>query len=167
MKLEWMGEYRDLINHTIRTYNTYAHYYTKRGSFGTEALFSLSEIQVIEYILENEEENLPMVEVARHLGLSASSFSRLVKKLTEEGFLEKYYLNNNRKNIIVKVSDYGKKIYDQYSKHVYENVFKDVFKLYDKIPKKYWPILMEISDWGAYTPPTLEDKVENILEKVQ
>ena len=71
-----MGEYRDLINHTIRTYNTYAHYYTKRGSFGTEALFSLSEIQVIEYILENEEENLPMVEVARRLGLSASSFSR-------------------------------------------------------------------------------------------
>lgn len=166
MKLEWMGEYRDLIDHRIRTLNTYARYYTKQGTFGTEAVFSLSEIQVVEYILENEEENLPMVEVARRLGMSASSFSRLVKKLTKEGFLEKYYLNNNKKNIIVKVSDYGKKIYDQYARHVYENIFKDVFRLYDQIPKKYWPTLIKIYDTGAYAPPTLEDQIENVLIKI-
>ena len=167
MKLEWMGEYRELVSSNIRSMNAYAHYFTYRSSFGTDAFFSLSEIQVIEYILENEELNLPMGQVAARLGISVSNFSRIVKKLTGEGFLEKYYLNGNRKNIIIKVSEFGRKTYNQYANFVYEGLFKRMFALYDSIPKEYWSTLIEISNLGAQLPPSIETPSENVFEKIE
>lgn len=166
MKLEWLGEYRGLVEHNIKGLNAYVHYYNKPGAFGTDTIFSLAEIQVIEYILENEERKLPMGAIASRLGVSPSTFSRIVNRLTGKGLLEKYYLNSNKKNIIVKVSDYGKAVYKDYSMCVYEKIFKHVFELYDKIPREYWPIIMEIDDLLARIPPTVELPQEDSWERI-
>ena len=55
MKLAWMGEYRDVVEKLIRYCNIYAAVYKKEAYRGTDVKISYSQIQVVEYLLENEE----------------------------------------------------------------------------------------------------------------
>lgn len=81
MKLDWLGEYRLLMEKIIKCANTYARTYRKKMSYGTDILISLAEIQVLEYILENEEKYQNMAEIALRLGVSSSAFSKNVKQM--------------------------------------------------------------------------------------
>ena len=55
MKLEWMGEYRDVVEALIRYCNVYAHVYNREKLHHEGVTYSYSQIQVLEYLLENEE----------------------------------------------------------------------------------------------------------------
>mgnify|MGYP007101998053 FL=1 len=61
MKLEWMGEYREVVEALIHYCNIYA------GVYRTEKLqyqgisYSYAQIQVLEYLLENEEDRKSVV----------------------------------------------------------------------------------------------------------
>jgi len=79
MKLEWLGEYRDFVEKMIKFGNAYANRYQKERYYGSEIRFSPSQLQTMEYILENEERNQNMAEVAARLGISPSAFSKNVK----------------------------------------------------------------------------------------
>lgn len=135
--MEWLSEYRDLIEKVIRFGNAYALRYKKPFSITNEISLSAAEIQVIEYILENEERKESMCELAKRLGISASSFTKLSAKLTDMGLLEKYHLGNNKKNIIILASDYGKKVYEAYSEEAYRTWMSNVEELLSGIPKEY------------------------------
>ena len=137
MKLEWMGEYRILVEKMVKFGNIYAACYQKESSFATQSVFSPAQLQVMEYILENEEKNQSMVEIATRLGISPSAFSKNVKRMEEKGLLEKYHTAHNRKNIIIKASQQGKEVYQAYSRHALENIFAPVFQVLDTIPKEY------------------------------
>ena len=58
MKLEWMEPHRSLIEKMIRCGNIYAYTFHKQRSFGTESMFSASQIQTLEYIIETMENGL-------------------------------------------------------------------------------------------------------------
>lgn len=60
MKLEWMGEYRDIVEQLIKYCNVYAAVYKKEEFMGTDIPISYAQIQIIEYLLENEELHLNM-----------------------------------------------------------------------------------------------------------
>lgn len=107
MKLEWMGEYRDFVEKMIKYGNAYATRCQKEHYFGSEILFSPSQLQTMEYILESEDQHQSMVEIAARLGVSPATFSRNVKRMVEKGLLEKYHLEGNRKTVIVKVSPWA------------------------------------------------------------
>ena len=64
MKLEWMGEYRDFVEKMIKYGNAYATRCQKEHYFGSEILFSPSQLQTMEYILESEDQHQSMVEIA-------------------------------------------------------------------------------------------------------
>lgn len=139
MKLEWMDEYRDVVEQLIKYANRYAAVYTKEWCMGTEIPISYAQIQVIEYLLENEELNQNMSEIAGRLGISNSAFSKLVVKLEAKGLLEKFHTSINKKDVIVRVTDYGHGIYQQYVAYIYSWHFSKMFEAGKRIPREYLP----------------------------
>ena len=99
MQLEWLGKYRAFIESLIFYVNIYGQVYTSQGFHDTSVPCSVAQIQVLEYILENEEKNQKMAEVANRLGISPSAFSKNVKKMEEKGLLERYRSVNNHQSL--------------------------------------------------------------------
>lgn len=137
MKLEWMGAYRGLLEKLIRYCNVYASVYKEEVDYGLTEPFSFAQIQVLEYLLENEELNQNMSTIACRLGISLSTFSKMVSKLVDKGLLEKFYLEGNRKNIVVRVSTKGRELYGEYAQRVLEQHFSHMFEMLDTIPEDY------------------------------
>ena len=75
MKLEWMGRYREMVQYLIRFSNRYSAIKTKEA-MGDDIPYSFEQIQVIEYLLENEELQLNMRGVADRLGVRPSAFTK-------------------------------------------------------------------------------------------
>ena len=137
MRLDWMGEYRELLEKLIRYCNVYAAVYKKEQMTELGIPFTLSEIQVLEYLLENEERNENLSVIALRLGIALSSFSKLVTALEKKGLLEKYYLEGNKKNIVIRVSALGRQLYDSYACHILEHHFSPMFEVLKEIPPEY------------------------------
>ena len=53
MKLEWLGRYREMVQYLMRFSNRYSAIKTKEA-MGDDIPYSFEQIQVIEYLLENE-----------------------------------------------------------------------------------------------------------------
>lgn len=140
MQLEWMGEYREVVESLMHYCNVYASVYKKEQTHGTEVSFSYTQIQVLEYLLENEELNQNMSCIATRLGITFSTFSKLVNKLEAKGLLEKYYLEGNKKNIVVRVSDLGRRVYAVYSEEILKSHFAGMFECLKEIPPEYLPV---------------------------
>lgn len=133
MILDWMGNHRALIEKIIKYGNAYSNTYKLQRSYGTDVMFSAAQIQTLEYILEAEDQDEKMSEMAARLGVSRSTFSKNVKNLMEKGLLEKYHLSGNRKDIYVKPSAKGREVYANYTAFVRELCFDEVFKYADTI----------------------------------
>ena len=149
MKLEWLGEYRGLTEKIIKFGNAYAKMYKIENDYATIVNFSSPELQVMEYILENEELHQNMAEIASRLAMTPSSFSKNVAKMVDKGLLEKYHTTRNKKDVIIQVTDLGRDAYKEYVECVYEVSFKDMFALLDKIPKEYIDIFAQVLDIAA------------------
>lgn len=137
LKLEWLGEEREIMESLFLWSNNYANGYKKPFAINDNYCLSASEIQVIEYLLENEEMQLNMAGVAKRLGISKSSFTLQVTKLEQIGLLKKYYQEGNKKNLIVLVTDEGKQLYDEYSKKMTYIWKSTVLDPLDSIPMEY------------------------------
>ncbi len=111
MKLEWMGENREIVRGLMRYANLYAHNQADRFSSGEGAALSAQEWQTLECILEFEGENYNMATLAEKLGIPASNFSKYVKTLVEKGLVERYKRADNRKEIILLPSEAGRELY--------------------------------------------------------
>lgn len=135
MYLDWMGKNRLFLEKMIRYANMYAGIYKKEDFYGTDIQISFEQVQVLEYLLENEQLNQNMAMIASRLGITASNFTRIVNKLAGKGLVEKYYIEGNRKNIVIRVTDLGKEQYQMYSKYIYEVFFSTLFEQIDKIPE--------------------------------
>ena len=137
MKLEWMGEYRDLLEKLIHYCNVYASVCKQERTHGANVPFSFEQIQIVEYLLENEEQDENMSSIALRLGITFSTFSKMVTKLEEKGLLEKGYLEGNRKNIVMRVSDLGREVYAAYVEEIVHKHFGRMFETLDTIPPEY------------------------------
>lgn len=133
MELKWMQNHRDFVEKLIRYGNTYAAHYRIQADFDTGVSFSPSQIQTLEYILENEDKNEKMSKMAQRLGVKNSAFSKNVSKLMDKGLLEKYQYSDNQKNIYLKATDKGRKVYNEYSQYVYHELFKPIFDIADEL----------------------------------
>lgn len=149
MNTKWLGKHRDFIGCLIKYANNYGQAYNVLGFHNTTVPCTLAQIQVIEYIIENEEKNQKMQEIAKRLGVSTSAFSKNVKKMVEKGLLEKYKAIDNKKEIIVKASPLGHKVYEEYVTSLYERRFKHTFELLDKVPEEYLDLVAEALNFNA------------------
>lgn len=136
MYLNWMGKNRFFVEKMIQFANMYAAVYKKEELYGTEIPISFEQVQVLEYLLENERLNQNMAMIAQRLGITPSNFTRIVNKLVKKGLLEKYYMEGNRKNIIIRVTDSGRELYQTYSRYISENFFSGFFEASEEISEE-------------------------------
>ena len=148
MKLAWMGEYREVVEQLIRYCNIYASVYKKEGYRGAETPISYAQIQVVEYLLENEDLHQNMSQIASRLGITPSSFTKLVNKLTDKGLLEKFHVQGNRKNVIVRVSALGRETYEGYSEYIYREHFSKMFDVGRALPREHLPLIARMLGAG-------------------
>lgn len=133
MNVSWMGKYRIFVEKLVKFGNAYAQHYNTEKIFNTPVPLSSLQIQVLEYILENEEKNQKMTDIAARLGISPSTFTKHVKRMVDRGLLEKYHIEGNRKEIIVKASENGIKLYGMYSDYIHREVFQPIFQELDDL----------------------------------
>ena len=149
MELQWKERHRSLIEKMIRYGNAYAFTFRKQRSFGTDTLFSASQIQTLEYILEAEDSDEKMMEMVARLGVSKATFSKNVKSLMEKGLLEKFHCEGNRKDVYVKPTDKGRKVYQEYTKFVCENLFDEILEIADQVPQEYLKLMEDMLEYFA------------------
>ena len=143
MKLEWMGEYRDIIGDFYRSANGYSQI-CKTELFGSPVRFSPYEVQIMEHILEYADQNKNMKWYADRLGLSQATYSKYVRKLVNKGLLEKYHTSNNKKDIILKLSELGLKEYEEYSAFAKDHFFYQLFEILDHVSPEELELLKKV-----------------------
>lgn len=148
MKLEWMGEHRQAVESIIRCCNSYTQSANLSGLMTDAAYISPVELQVMEYILENEERRENMSQVAARLDISQSNFSKIVSQLVRLGLLEKFRTVKNRKNVIVQPTELARQVYEQYSKGAAVG-WKPIFDELDRMTPEGRASLIRILDLFA------------------
>ena len=141
MKMNWMGEYREIVESLIHYCNIYADVYKHEHMVFQDVTYSFSQVQVLEYLLENEERQENMSAIADRLGISRSNFTKIVNRLEAKGLVAKQYMQGSRKELVVTVNDFGKALYDEYSQDILKSHFSPMFKKLEQIPKEFYPLL--------------------------
>ncbi|MGE4454627.1 MAG: MarR family winged helix-turn-helix transcriptional regulator [Sphaerochaeta sp.] len=134
MELSWMGRYRNLVGQLIRYANIYVRGYNIELGGDSQITLSAQSWQVLECIIEHEDETLKMAELSKYLGMPQSTFSKYVKKLVAQNLAERYRKADNRKEIILRPSEYGRNFYIQKSKGLLELGYKEMFNLLENVP---------------------------------
>lgn len=141
---EWMGRYRPLVQELVKYENSYSRISsTKAMRLDDTSFVSSQEWQVLEYLLEHDGEPNNMLTVADTLGIAPSSLSKITKSLISCGLIERYRFSNNKKNVILKVTDYGRERYIVNAKKYMEPVFNTLFDSLREIPDDYLILFVE------------------------
>ena len=128
MKLEWMGPYRPLVEEYIKAMNRYARSYRDTNMEIDGVPLSAATIQVLEYILENEEEQLPMARLAERLGVTRGAFSKTTALLCSQGLVEKRHPEQSGREYVLTLTEKGRRVYEYYSNAVYKRLFEPIFQ---------------------------------------
>ena len=167
MKLEWLGDYRSMVGTIYRAGNAYS-MICKREILGDTVAFSPYEVQIMEYIMEYEDNRKNMSWYAHKMGLATSTYSKYVKKMVEKGLLEKYRASDNKKNVILRVSELGRTEYETYSRHAKGTWFEGLFERLDALTSQELKSFQELIElWGSWHMAMIdpEDPVE--LERIE
>lgn len=160
MDLKWMQKHRTLVGKMIRFANAYTVMYNHPVRMGTDVEISASQIQTLEYVMENEA--MKMSDIAQKLGVTKATFSRNAQHLVDMGLLSKYRRDDNRKDVYLFATELGQKVYNDYTNFVFENWYRKMFEMADDIPEEYLQKFEEIVDWYTYTlirAGRVEDKI--------
>ena len=133
MKLEWMGEHREVVEALIHYCNIYAGVYRAEKMNYQGITYSYAQIQVLEYLLENEERGENMSSIAQRLGITRSNFTKIINRLSQKGLVEKTRMPGNRRDINVCVNDLGRVLYEDYTKNILRTHFIPMFRDLDKL----------------------------------
>ena len=143
MKLAWMGEYREMVEALIHYCNIYAGVYRQEKMHFGEVAYSYSQIQVLEYLLENEERCENMSRIAERLGITRSNFTKIVNRLVAKGLLDKAYMPGSRKALKLTVNDLGRELYTAYSQDILRWHFSPMFRELAKISPEDYPAIRD------------------------
>lgn len=143
MKLAWMGEYREVVEALIHYCNIYAAAYKVEKMQFQGVSYSYAQIQVLEYLLENEERNENMSAIAARLGITRSNFTKIVNRLVAKGLLDKAYMPGSRKAMKLTVNDLGRELYTAYSQEILRWHFSPMFRELAKISPEDYPAIRD------------------------
>ena len=128
MELKWMGRYRDLMAALVFHVNMAARAYRSENHIVDDIYLSPQEWQVLEYLIEHDEDKTNMIQISNHLGIPQSSFSKMTKTLCEKGLAQKFQSNFNRKDILLRPTEYGVKSYFDRVERVSRERFAPLFE---------------------------------------
>ena len=95
-----------------------------------------------------------MSVISEALGLATSSFSKSTAKLVRLGLVEKYMVDGNRKNIILRVSEEGRRCYDYIVENQMKALFLDAFAQLDCLDNKQLAAVVSAISMLGYLPET-------------
>jgi len=127
MSTEWMGRYRQLVAALVRHSNVAQRTNSYKARITDEISLNANEWQIFEYIIEHSNDDAYMNIISEQLGVPQSTFSKTVKALCNYGLVDKYLSSTNKKNIILRPSEKGYEIYEQYSSVMATSRFDDFF----------------------------------------
>lgn len=133
MKLEWMGEHREVVEALIHYCNIYAGVYRTEKMHFRGISYSYAQIQVLEYLLENEERGENMSAIAQRLGITRSNFTKIINRLACKGLVAKKRMPGSRRDLSVRVNDLGRVLYEDYTKGILKRHFTPMFHDLDKL----------------------------------
>ena len=136
-KTEWMGRYRQLVLELSRHANQSIRFMTDKHIKENTDFPCPQEWQVLEYIVEHPEGMDNMRVIADALGISKSSLTKYTRNLCNMGYIRKYKITGNRKNIILRATDEGIAFYSQGAEQIMLPLFETFFSELDAIPQKY------------------------------
>lgn len=125
---EWMSRYRPLVAALVKHTNVVQRAAGRTVRLSEEVSLSTQEWQVFEYILEHQDDDSCMNHISERLGIAQSTFSKITKYLCEQGLVDKYQTETNRKNIILRPSADGVDLYRQQTATVGREMFGAFFE---------------------------------------
>ena len=136
MDIKWMGRYRPFVAALVKHSNTVSRGSSVKIDFGSDIKLNSVEWQILEYFYEHGEVTHAMIQVSESLGIAQSSFSKCTNTLWQYGLVEKYHLADNKKNVIVRITEKGTDLYEAYFPSVqaagWEEFFEDLAPLSDE-----------------------------------
>ena len=149
MSLDWMGKYRAYVEAMVRYGNAYAQACSVKGIISDPPIDS-TELQVMEYILENEDLHQNMSQIANRLNISLSRFSKIANRLVKMGLLEKFHTSVNRKDVIIRLTDHAREVYREYSQGPQTEVWRKSFALLEEFPPELVDKITEMLDLHSH-----------------
>ena len=150
MGLEWLGKHRGIVGDFYRSANGYSQI-CKEEFIGEKVRFSPYEVQIMENIMEHEQDNRNMKWFARQLGLTQATYSRYVGRLVRKGMVEKYHTEDNRKNIILRLSPLGQEEYARYAEYMLRFRFGPMLEYLDSLtPDQLEAVEKVMGIWGSF-----------------
>ena len=136
MELAWMGRYRRIIGVLMANCNMYSRVATKKNKYEYNIELSALEWQVLEAVFEHEDQICNMACLAGKLGIAQSNFSKYVKTLCELNLVERFYRTENKKDIVLRLSDLGRKFYYARSAEL-SKAFETAFSLLEDVSDEH------------------------------
>jgi len=145
MELQWI-RHRNIVAAYYRSANAYSS--LCRREFLSCASLTTAEVQIIEHIMEHAEENRNMKWFANRVGISTSAFTNYVNRLVKKGLVEKYHTSENKKDIILRVTELGIASYNDYSA-VMEKIFDPLFDVMDRLSEEDCKVVEDMLELWA------------------
>ncbi len=133
MQLTWMGEYREMVEALIHYCNIYSAVYKIERMNYQGVSYSYAQIQVLEYLLENEEKQQNMSCIASRLGITRSNFTKIVQRLQAKGLVDKAPMPGSRREINLTVNELGRRLYEDYARKILRWHFSPMFRELERI----------------------------------
>lgn len=123
-----MGRYRPLVAALVKHTNVVQRAAGRTVRLSDELSLTVQEWQVFEYILEHQNDDSCMNLISERLGIPQSTFSKITKFLCQQGLVDKYQTEVNRKNIILRPSAAGAELYHRQVSTAGQQLFSGFFR---------------------------------------
>ena len=97
------------------------------SDIGEGILLKPQQWQILEYIVRNRDKTFSMIDISYRLNIPQSTFSKTVKLLYDYGLVDKYQTVNNRKNVILRPTEKGLRIYRFHAENRVRPFFESFF----------------------------------------
>ena len=134
--VKWMGRYRSLVEQLVLFSHIGARARYTKLEMREGLWLSPVDWQVLEYVYEHAEDRR-MIHICEKIGLAQSTFSRSAKVLSGYGLIARYHTTDNKKNIIIRITDSGRELYEEYSVFLRNGPWGRFFKLLEDVPDEY------------------------------
>jgi len=168
MGYQWMGRYRRLVSAVIRYANVYSRVQGVKYEIAEGLHMTAQEWQILEYIIEHSNESKNMISIADSLCIPQSTFSKTVKMLCKLGLAEKYQSAQNRKNVILKPSEYAEQVYETHAKRMAEGNCGRFFEELEGVSDRDLEKMVRAIEHFCYAATEIEaeEKAEETLYKL-
>lgn len=167
MEADWMGRYRPLVAALVLHCNIVNKASNERMDIGDGVMLTPQEWQTLECIVEHEDSYFSMIEIARQLGIPQSSFSRIVKTLHDYKLIAKYQVAGNKKNIILRPTEFGSSLYCNRAEDPTREKFKSFFKDLESLSDKDLKIFTKALNRFTLSLPSAKDSQEVKLIEIE